>query len=64
MTIPEYTNMVRIQNAKSLLTETDMPMHEISTSVGVHDSFYFSKLFKKITGETPRDYRKSHKLNE
>jgi len=64
MTIPEYTNMVRIQNAKSLLTETNMPMHEISTSVGVHDSFYFSKLFKKVTGETPREYRKSHQIKD
>lgn len=62
MSIPEYTNMVRIQNAKSLLTETNMPMHEIATSIGIHDSFYFSKLFKKITGETPREYRKSHQI--
>lgn len=64
MTIPEYTNMIRIQNAKTLLTETNMPMKEISISVGIHDSFYFSKLFKKLTGETPREYRKNHQNNE
>lgn len=64
MTIPEYTNMIRIQNAKSLLTETNMPMKEISISVGIHDSFYFSKIFKKYTGETPREYRKNHRNDE
>lgn len=61
MTIPEYTNMIRIQNAKTLLIESDMPMREISTSVGINDSFYFSKLFKKFTGQTPRDFRQGHK---
>lgn len=60
MSIPEYTNMIRIQNAKTLLVESDMPMREISTSVGINDSFYFSKLFKKLTGQTPRDYRQMH----
>lgn len=64
MSIPEYTNQVRIQNAQSLLANTSMPMHEISTSVGIRDSFYFSKLFKKITGETPREYRKNHQVRE
>lgn len=64
MTIPEYTNMIRMQNAKTLLTETKMPMNEISTSVGIHDPFYFSKLFKKLTGETPREYRKSHQAHD
>lgn len=62
MTIPEYTNMIRIQNAKTLLVESDMPMREISTSVGINDSFYFSKLFKKLTGQTPRDYRQMHRI--
>lgn len=64
MTIPEYTNAVRIQNAKNLLVDTNMPMSEISTSVGIHDAFYFSKLFKKITGQTPKEYRKTHQTKE
>lgn len=60
MTIPEYINRIRVQNAITLLKTSQMPVKEISVSVGMKDSFYFSKLFKKITGETPREYRKNH----
>lgn len=60
MTIPEYINKIRVQNAVNLLTNSKMPVKEISIMVGMKDSFYFSKLFKKITGETPREFRKNH----
>lgn len=63
MTIPEYINKIRIQNAISLLANSKMPVKEIAISVGIKDSFYFSKLFKKLTGETPREFRKSHDKN-
>lgn len=62
MTIPEYVNRIRIQNSMNLLTTTKMSVKEIAISVGIKDSFYFSKLFKKITGETPREYRKNHTI--
>ncbi|MCI8371161.1 MAG: AraC family transcriptional regulator [Lachnospiraceae bacterium] len=60
MTIPEYINKIRVQNAIHLLKDSKMQVKEISVLVGMKDSFYFSKLFKKITGETPREYRKNH----
>ena len=60
MTIPEYINKIRIQNAINLLSGSKMPVKEIAISVGIKDSFYFSKLFKKLTGETPREFRKNH----
>lgn len=60
MTIPEYINKIRVQNAVNLLTTSKMPVKEISILVGMKDSFYFSKLFKKFTGETPREFRKNH----
>lgn len=56
-TIPEYINKIRMENAMELLRETSLPLREIAASVGIHDSFYFSKLFKKFTGRTPREYR-------
>lgn len=64
MTIPEYINRIRVQNAISLLKNSQMPVKEISVSVGMKDSFYFSKLFKKVTGETPREYRKNHSIRQ
>lgn len=62
-TIPEYINMVRMENAMELLRETKLPLREVATSVGIQDSFYFSKLFKKYTKQTPREYRLSHQNN-
>lgn len=56
-TIPEYISKIRMENAMDLLRETTLPLREIAASVGIHDSFYFSKLFKKFTGQTPREYR-------
>jgi YesN/AraC family two-component response regulator len=58
-TIPEYINKIRMENAMELLRETILPLREVATSVGIRDSFYFSKLFKKFTGQTPREYRLS-----
>lgn len=60
-TIPEYINKIRMENAMELLRETPLPLREIATSVGIHDSFYFSKLFKKYTGRTPREFRLAHR---
>lgn len=59
LTIPEYTNKIRMENAMELLRDTSLPLKEVATSVGINDTFYFSKLFKKHTGKTPRGYRLS-----
>lgn len=57
-TITEYLTEVRIDRAKMLLAKTDIPITEISEYVGVNSRQYFSYLFKKMTNETPRNYRK------
>lgn len=58
MSIPEYISKVRIQNAKVLLQETDLSIQEISASVGIADSLYFSKMFKNATGVSPMLFKK------
>lgn len=60
MTIPEYITRIRIQNAVTLLKDSQMSIKEIAISVGMKDSFYFSKVFKKVIGETPREFRKHY----
>ncbi len=60
MTIPEYANKIRVQHAKSLLSDTNIPMREVATSVGISDPFYFSKIFKAISGQSPSSYRNEH----
>lgn len=53
----EYLNMVRIEESKRLLSNTDFSIIDIAVAVGFEDQSYFSKVFKKYTGITPRQYR-------
>ncbi|MFD3260130.1 response regulator [Paenibacillus lentus] len=53
----DYITKVRLDRAKALLRNTDLRSSEIGTLIGVSDSKYFSKLFKKMTGATPSEYR-------
>lgn len=58
-TFIEYLTGVRIVKAKELLKTTRMSLKEICFKVGYHDPNYFSRVFKKITGRSPSDYRLS-----
>ena len=53
----EYLNMVRVEESKQLLSNTENPVIDIALSVGFSDQSYFSKVFKRYTGLTPREYR-------
>lgn len=59
VTIPEYINKIRIQRATLLLRNTDLNINEIAKSVGFDDQFYFSRIFSKIEGVPPAQYRKA-----
>ena len=43
--------------AKKMLRETDNLISEICIETGYDSPAYFSKLFKKLTGQTPTEYR-------
>lgn len=49
----------RIEMAKEMLKDTQYRIYEISQKVGYTDTKYFSQLFKKITGMSPKDYVKT-----
>ncbi len=53
----EYLNMVRIEEAKRLLANTDYAILDIAIAIGFENQSYFSKVFKKFTGLTPKQYR-------
>ena len=55
-----YMVVCRIQEAKQLLSETDLPLTKISRNLGFSSPSYFSQSFSKIEGISPADYRKIH----
>ena len=56
----EYLTELRLADAKALLRYSDLSVTEISYSVGFCDSNYFSGVFKKWYGISPKEYRKKH----
>ncbi len=54
-----YLLDLRMDMAKIMLANTEIPIGEISMRVGFMDANYFTKAFKKYTGKTPTEYRKS-----
>lgn len=55
-----YTDLImelRIRKAVTLLKTTDMYVYEIAEKVGYHNLKYFYKVFKKVKGKSPNDYR-------
>lgn len=52
-----YINNYRVDKAKNLLKDTDMPVLNIALDLGFEDCGYFIKVFKKIEGVTPNVYR-------
>lgn len=60
-TIKEYLNTIRIKDAQTLLTNSNLNMTQIALSLGFTNSNYFAITFKNHTGISPTEYRKKHK---
>lgn len=57
MTITEYIRLQKIKKAQEFLTSTDKTPIEISTYLGFSSQSHFQKVFKDVTGMTPKEYR-------
>lgn len=58
-TITDFITVKRLKEACLLLSSTDLPIQVIGKSVGLKSDAYFSQLFKKNIGMTPKQYRLS-----
>lgn len=56
-TIIDYLNAVRVNEAKRLLLESDMKVIEISKKVGYSNNVHLWRVFKKLTGFSPNEFR-------
>ena len=52
----DYISYVKIEKAKELIDTHTHLMYEISEMLGFDNPYYFSKVFKKVTGMSPREY--------
>ncbi|WP_341346915.1 helix-turn-helix domain-containing protein [Paenibacillus sp. FSL H3-0469] len=54
----EYFLRLKIQRAGHLLDLTELSIKEVGSAVGINDPYYFSRLFKRISGFSPSSYRR------
>ena len=56
----DYILELRISKAKDLLRNTNMDILDVSEAAGFENQSYFTKIFRKRTGLTPRQYRQDN----
>jgi two-component system response regulator YesN len=53
-----YLNAIRVKNSNELLRNTTLKINEIAEKVGYVNQIYFTRIYKKVTGLTPIEFRK------
>lgn len=56
-----YFNQLKVQQACRLLDFSNMKINQICYKMGIDDCYYFSRLFTKVMGVSPREYKKQKK---
>jgi YSIRK-targeted surface antigen transcriptional regulator len=64
MSLTDYIRLKRIEEAKKLLKHSQTPIPEICSYLNFYDQSYFTKVFKKLVGVTPKQYREKHHLQK
>ncbi len=64
MGVSDYIRQKRLYEAESLLKRESLSISEIAAKVGIADANYFTKVFKRYSHMTPKEYRKAFKCNE
>lgn len=61
MTVMEYINMLRLEQACELLVKTELPVGEIAESCGFMNKSHFSTLFRKNMGASPLEFKRARR---
>lgn len=56
----KYIQQKKVEQAQLLLATENLPVKEVAYRLGFDDYSYFNRLFKKMTGMTPQEYRRSN----
>ena len=56
----QYLNQIRIKKAQQLLLYSNQNINEIADEIGYNNTNYFSKMFKKLNGITPKEFREQY----
>jgi len=59
-TIHQEIDRVRIERAKTLLAETNLPIKQIAQQAGFQTVQYLTRAFRRLTGDTPAEFRRRH----
>jgi AraC-like DNA-binding protein len=62
ITVSEYIQQIKIDEVKKLLAYSKTPISEIGSLLHFNDQSYFTKVFKKVVGITPKQFRERHHL--
>lgn len=60
----QYVQFLRVEKAKRLLEGSELPVDDVTWQVGYEDAAFFRRLFKRVTGMTPGNYRRKFRVPE
>lgn len=55
--ISKYINQKKIEASKELLKQPELKIYEVADQFGFDNAFYYNKVFKRVTGLSPKDFR-------
>lgn len=62
--LTQYIHQMKIQEALRLFNTTEMSVSDVAVAIGFQDFAYFSKIFRKVVGCSPRDYKNMGKISK
>jgi AraC-like DNA-binding protein len=61
--VPTHTYLIRrrVERAQTVMLSTQLPLSDVALACGLSDQSHFTRLFRRIVGETPNAWRRAHR---